>query len=1001
MSSHDRGKRSSGDSGTPIWLSDSPPPAASTAATATASTAASSSSSATVASSSAPAAAPVRRGDAPAASRRPTSGRRARTPQGYSGASSGAVSSSSASSSSLAVLESARRSSTLAPTGGDAAAAAAAPLVGSSGRRLSRPSYEDPLDRHAAPSIVSAAAAGRRAPGGYSAAAAAASSLLPSGGGGRAGVGGGGVSGPPRGGHYPHSAPQSRAVTPPQDNRASSPISFADGEGTLFAQGGGGGGCKDDVAAESYIPTMPTGRSLQFNCTQTWGDQHYIGMNGIELFDESGCLITLADAGRQVCGNPDSINVLPEYSDDPRVSRNLLNGANRTSDDRNVWLAPYSPGSDHTVTVDLGRRRALSMIRVWNYNKSRPHSSRGVKEMEVYFDDTLVFAGEIAQAPGVLAGSEEAAEIILFTLDEGITSRIDDFIAGQNAAWRVEDARQAALQTTSSRDAGSLAIDRPNTSHGLGDGMRPQTTAVGRPLPQAGRGGGGSSGLHPSMSLTMSCASFNQTMHSMDERDIPMGSEVRLTVLSNWGDVLHVGCGIVTLLSTPFCAVQRANVLRAVASHTVVAAAAAGAEEPAVFCPSATAQENAARLPQLLAAVFGAEPSPQDDDADILGQAPARQLGWYAGVGGGQPFTLTLTLKEKVKLCGVVLKNYNTTLAGTSRGIKHLKVEVDGKVVTPLETGAYIRKAPGHEGIDYAQTVSLSRNPKAVSTATVVGSTNDREVADALHRARLASKPFPRDFRARIGFEPVCFPVGHVFRLELSSTQGDQFYLGLNGLEMYDVRNQRIPLEPVNLQAVPKDITVLPQNRSDARVLDNLVARPEVPAAQNAWLAPFSPGTVNLLYVVFEDPVALSRLTLYNYAKTPARGAGQVTVYADDTMIYSATLRPAPAGDAPNPPQHMVFTSDPPDDVKLCDAIPALPSSGGDDAQAAGEGVVFYDSGKVCIFFFFSAFLPRRQDSSPKQISEFHFQDMPKTACRLPTEWNMVCVFCFYPRIDE
>ena len=44
-----------------------------------------------------------------------------------------------------------------------------------------------------------------------------------------------------------------------------------------------------------------------------------------------------------------------------------------TCDDAHVWLAPFTPGATHTVTVALDQPVTLGAVRVWNYNKSRIH----------------------------------------------------------------------------------------------------------------------------------------------------------------------------------------------------------------------------------------------------------------------------------------------------------------------------------------------------------------------------------------------------------------------------------------------------------------------------------------------------------------------------------------------------------------------------------------------------------------------------------------------------
>lgn len=36
------------------------------------------------------------------------------------------------------------------------------------------------------------------------------------------------------------------------------------------------------------IPTLPKGRQLSINIKNTWGDRHYVGLNGIEVFTEFG-----------------------------------------------------------------------------------------------------------------------------------------------------------------------------------------------------------------------------------------------------------------------------------------------------------------------------------------------------------------------------------------------------------------------------------------------------------------------------------------------------------------------------------------------------------------------------------------------------------------------------------------------------------------------------------------------------------------------------------------
>ena len=93
----------------------------------------------------------------------------------------------------------------------------------------------------------------------------------------------------------------------------------------------------------------------------TWGDKHYCGLCGLELYDAVGQRLTLSVAtdgsastgaangaavGR-LSASPASINVLPEVvaaGGDPRTLDKLVDGIVDTADAEHMWLTPW-PGT--------------------------------------------------------------------------------------------------------------------------------------------------------------------------------------------------------------------------------------------------------------------------------------------------------------------------------------------------------------------------------------------------------------------------------------------------------------------------------------------------------------------------------------------------------------------------------------------------------------------------------------------------------------------------------
>ncbi|EQC32613.1 hypothetical protein SDRG_09926 [Saprolegnia diclina VS20] len=552
----------------------------------------------------------------------------------------------------------------------------------------------------------------------------------------------------------------------------------------------------------SAIPTLPRGRTLVFEWLSTWGDPYYVGLNGIDVFTDTGALLRLAKS--QVTAVPSSINVLPEYANeqDPRVAANLVDGVNYTCDDLHMWLAPFTPRQLHSVTLQLEAPTTLSMLRIWNYNKSRAHSFRGVRDTRILLDGREIFVGEVRKAPGILGAIDQCAEVVLFTTDEAVLRAIE-----QSDPDPTVDATPAALEP-------QPVIPRPSTAEADAD-VRPKTAVVGAtcPLPVASAGG-------------------------------RKGRTIKLVLQTTWGDRNYVGLTGLELYVS---------------------------REGAVTSLPLALSEISATPRDLHTLGYDGDPRTLDKLIDTTHVTCDDCHMWLVPFGGAVAPEVTITLGRDVLCVGLAVWNYNKSEEDTSRGAKAVHIFVDGTLVTTT----VLRKAPGHALFDFRQFVHLAE-PNIVAISAPIGG----------YKTHLV----------RQDYEPPLHPSGFVLKFVLWSTWGDPYYVGLNGLEIYNDRGQLLS-PPTVLLADPNGLADSPQ---DARVIENLFCDDDNNTwdATHAWLAPLASSlgqfAGNIIYAVYETPICLGMIKVFNYAKTPERGAREIEIYLDDLKLYMGSLRQAP-----------------------------------------------------------------------------------------------------------
>lgn len=237
----------------------------------------------------------------------------------------------------------------------------------------------------------------------------------------------------------------------------------------------------------------------------------------------------------------------------------------------------------------------------------------------------------------------------------------------------------------------------------------------------------------------------------------------------------------------------------------------------------------------------------------------------------GKNQTLWSTQLEILSSSGIRIWNYNGNLETSYAGVRAMKILLDGKPVkNPLTKNEIfiLRRAPGNKFYDFVQDIKFVEDLKELED-------NQDEMPSLLDQDEF--------------YEPSSMPEGFVFQVIVFSSWDDQYYCGLNGIELFNQYGKKIILEEqsgflglerrcvtfsvVDICAYPESVNSLPNVVGDVRTPNKLIdGVNDDHTGSHSWLAPIIPKHLNRIYIVMDQPIVVSLVKLWNYSKSPNRG---------------------------------------------------------------------------------------------------------------------------------
>ena len=133
-------------------------------------------------------------------------------------------------------------------------------------------------------------------------------------------------------------------------------------------------------------------------------------------------------------------------------------------------------------------------------------------------------------------------------------------------------------------------------------------------------------------------------------------------------------------------------------------------------------------------------------------------------------------------------------------------------------------------------------------------------------------------------------------RFVLSSNYGHPKYVGLTGIELFNVKSEQINIESaLTIGALPKDLRTLYNDEKEQRIFENVFNKiNNTNDCENMWVTRFKKNyNFPFVELYFKDKLRISKIKIYNYNEKDKLNIGAKTIelYLDDEFYNTIHLK--------------------------------------------------------------------------------------------------------------